>query len=688
MCFSTLNRSLLSRILAVITVSLLLPTSTVAENTVKLEDLHKMSLDELMQVKITGSTRTPEDLRTVPSAVTVFTQTEIKLLGINTLDELVNLVPGFQAFRSSGASVISPFSSRVTKLGTKSAEILVIVDGQRFRDPRTGGCSAIVSKIPLQLIERIEFIRGPGAAAYGSNAMMGVINIVTVSGVNELNVSYGSFNRQRASLQASRSKGELKVDLSCLFETDDGDDYRVQDTFSPNQINTDDPRELASLSAAISWNNTKLSLKHYQTSMENFYIQARLSNGFNLRNTKFSSLSLKQSFDWRSTKSFFWLGYTRTRTDLAGQLSGPGDLTAISNPSSDDALFARVEYVGFNEVRAQWHSDLDISNRGDLQLGIEIRHLTSPEVVAKNNFDMGDLATGNYPIRYYGTMLATTMIQEESSRDILGIYSQYQNLLFERTHFTIGLRFDDFSGIASNLSTRVGLVQELNNHHSIKLLYGEAFRAPTADELNIQNNPVLLGNPDLKPETVKSWDIIWMGQWSHSRVSLGYFENWFDNSIRKINVGNGTVQQYSNWHLDPTKGFEFEITHEINGNWLMRASFAQITEKPDIAFREANQMASLMANFQKGKWNANLVTVVNGERETLNRDDFNNRIILDDYWQVFGMLRYDITKNLLGYVQAKNLIDENYQTPAEPATLTEGIPNRGREMIAGLIWKF
>ena len=66
-----------------------------------------------------------------------------------------------------------------------------------------------------------------------------------------------------------------------------------------------------------------------------------------------------------------------------------------------------------------------------------------------------------------------------------------------------------------------------------------------------------------------------------------------------------------------------------------------------------------------------------------------NRITLDDYWQVFGKLRYNFAPDWHGFVQVKNLLDEDFETPSVVTTsLTEGIPNRGREILAGIIWQF
>jgi outer membrane receptor protein involved in Fe transport len=647
-----------------------------------------MSLEELMQVEIFGSTLTPEALTVVPSSVTVFTHEEIRRMGLDTLDELMALVPGFQTYRSSGSGMHYTYSSRGRHIGTSASEILVMMDGQRLDEPRTSGSAGIGLKFPLALIERVEFIRGPGAAVYGSNAMMGVVNIVTRKDANDAGISYGSFNRRQAYIAASHRMGDLVLDLYGQAEADDGDDYNLQDTFSFNRIDTKDPRELATLNLRLRWKNTEIGMLHNRAETEDFYNLGTTNNDFNWADAKYSSFFLKQEFDWSSVASWVRFSYRRSTLRMSSQQTPEGALAAVSYPSSTDPLLATFVLDDYSEAGVQIHNDWEINPESSLQFGAEYRHIDAPEAIAKNNFDMGDLASWSFPIRYYGELLPTTPVQAESSRDIIGVYAQYQRQLFDRTSLTLGLRYDDFSGIGSQLSPRFGLVQELNEHNYLKLLYGEAFRAPAEDELNLLNNPLFLGNPDLKPEIAKTWELIWVGQWAHSSIALGYFESRYDDSVVAVSIGVGGIRQYQNVPLEPTKGFELELSHELSENWLVRASYTHLGEKPEPTYRDTDQLASLMVNYQRGKWNANLIATYDGEREMPLGGDESNRLILNGYWLAFGKLSYSFNQSWQTFVQAKNLLDEDYLTPSEHDILNEGVQNRGREILVGVIWDF
>jgi len=653
---------------------------------VNLDYLFKLSLEDLLKVKITGSTLTPKELKTVPSAVTVFTHKEIKNMGLDTLDELMNLVPGFQSYRSSQSSVHYPFSARGRRIGGAGSEILVLVDGMRMGEARNSGSAIVTPKYPLMQIERVEFIRGPGSAVYGSNAMMGVINIISRSGVDEISIRYGSLNRRGAHLLTSKHYGDVKLDLLAYAEADEGEDYLVADTFSSRQIYTNDPREHAGFNIKAQWKTARLNLQHNQFKGENFYELEGISNDFNQRMGSFTGISLKQDFDWQALTSYVWLSHALSAFTTTPQLTAPGELAAISSPSSDDALFIKVDLDDNTETRLLWHNNFKIDSASSLQFGFELRHISVPLIVGKNNFDVGDLASGSSTIRYYGSLEATTPVQGKSSRDIVGIYGQYQQRILEKTHLTLGGRLDHFSNVGSQLSPRFALVHEVNDHHSFKLLYGEAFRAPAESELNLLNNPVILGNPNLNPETIQSSELIWVGQWRDTGVSLGYFESRFKDAIVQVNSGNTRI--FENSDQEPSKGFELELSHQLAENWLLRSAFTNMVETPELSFSESDQLASLMINYKYSNWNANLNASYHGAQETAATSSDGKRITLDDYWMLFAKLQTTFNSDWQAFVQVKNILDKQYVTPSASIDISGGVPNRGREILTGVSWRF
>jgi len=147
------------------------------------KDLANRSLEELLNINVTSAARKPQSLRTTAAAAFVITAEDIRRSGIRLMPELLRLAPGVQVARlDSGnwAIAIRGFNSDF------SNELLVLVDGQSVYNEEYGGIFWDAEQMPVEDIDRIEVIRGPGAAMWGANAVHGVINILTKSSADTL----------------------------------------------------------------------------------------------------------------------------------------------------------------------------------------------------------------------------------------------------------------------------------------------------------------------------------------------------------------------------------------------------------------------------------------------------------------------------------------------------------------------
>jgi len=147
------------------------------------KDLANRSLEELLNINVTSAARKPQSLRTTAAAAFVITAEDIRRSGIRLMPELLRLAPGVQVARlDSGnwAIAIRGFNSDF------SNELLVLVDGQSVYNEEYGGIFWDAEQMSVEDIDRIEVIRGPGAAMWGANAVHGVINILTKSSADTL----------------------------------------------------------------------------------------------------------------------------------------------------------------------------------------------------------------------------------------------------------------------------------------------------------------------------------------------------------------------------------------------------------------------------------------------------------------------------------------------------------------------
>ena len=142
-----------------------------------------MSLEQLMDVKITGASKYEQKQSEVAAAVTVITRNDIRAYGWRTLSEILTSLPGVFSSYDHSYNYIGVRGFNI--LGDFNTRILVSVNGNRINDA-TYDQGPMGRDFPLdvELIERIEFIPGPGSAVYGQNAMLGVVNIITRKGSN------------------------------------------------------------------------------------------------------------------------------------------------------------------------------------------------------------------------------------------------------------------------------------------------------------------------------------------------------------------------------------------------------------------------------------------------------------------------------------------------------------------------
>ena len=651
---------------------LTLPVPAQANQTGLLE----MDLEQLLQVNITGATLRQESIKTVPSSTTVFTRAQLDALGLDYLHELLNLVPGFQTTRGADVPFSYAFSLRGRRQGGQSREVLLLIDGRVITDPRSGGIESAMHLYPLANIEQIEIIRGPASAIYGSGAFTGVIHIVSRKQANQLKLSVGENNKRTADVNLSAQGNDWQTHLYTRFAQDDGERYRIG-----NQLTRDPQREFL-MDWNVKYRNTQLQAMYSDQTAEDFYVLEKINNGLNHYSQLFHHLRLNQEFiPTESWKMNLAVSHEYAEQELIGMILPAGALANTSQPSSDDPLLTRG-LLESEAYRVNLTNDVDITTRLSTQFGIEWQHQREIHARAENNYDLAQWAARQVPVTYYGADKKETQVGEEASRDVSGIYTQWIYQLSDDTRVTAGLRYDYYQSLDTHISPRLGLVHQLNEIHSIKLLYSEAFRAPTLGETHLMNNRVLVGNPDLNSESVKSSEIIWVGTWSQLTLGGTFYYNIYENPIT---AGfDGSTRTYINGTRQENYGLGGRINWQVNPNWMLSGNISSFHQLPDAYFREADTLSALGVNYQRGNWNWNLSAVYQGTRDyqltTTQREQ------LKHYWYGNTQLLYQLGKKTSVALAIKNVLDKNYATPAQGTGLVGGVPNRGRE--ASVVWQW
>ena len=173
---------------------------------VALLEILDLSLEELLNIKLTVASKSETSLALAPGIVSVITRSDIQLSGAKTLSDILNLVPGFTV----GVALQGQLHPTLYVRGAFSLfskDVLMLKDGRRINDAISGGGWTFTTDYPVGNIKQVEVIRGPGSALYGANAFAGVVNIITDRPADTQRVTFraGDFNAQIADIYASHS---------------------------------------------------------------------------------------------------------------------------------------------------------------------------------------------------------------------------------------------------------------------------------------------------------------------------------------------------------------------------------------------------------------------------------------------------------------------------------------------------
>jgi len=471
------------------------------------DDLSELSLEQLMQVKVekvVTASRFSQRVTEAPASMTVVSGDEIRKNGYRTLADVLRSVPGLYVSTDRNYSYLGVRG--FSRPGDFNSRILLMIDGHRLND-NIFDTAAIGTEFPLDIdmVDHIEFMRGPGSSLYGSNAFFGVINIISRKAEDvgrELSASGADYESWtgRASYGASYASG-LEVLLS-------GTMYD-----SAGQRSLYFPEFAASPSGGYTYNSDYDSSKS---------VYAR----FSLSDFTLTGLfgSRKKGVPTGAFSTVFNDPHTRT-IDERGYLS----LGYRKEILETVAVSARVFYdhYGFDGVYITDNGDGTSTRNLDTALGsswgAETIVTMSPH--ADHNLSLGAELRHNMAQNQKNVDVDPAAVNLDDRRTSVnwGLFVQDEWHIIQPLRLTLGVRYDNYNSFDA-FNPRAALVYTPVDSTALKLLYGEAFRAPNANERFYQDGVSSVANPGLKPEKIKTVDVIWEQYFlDNYRSSLGGF---------------------------------------------------------------------------------------------------------------------------------------------------------------------
>ena len=641
------------------------------------EEIADMGLESLLEVPLTVASLASESFRDAPSSVTVFTRREIQNMGILTIEDLLNFVPGMQAARTASRSVYS-VSARGRISSQLSNDILFLINGQRLNDDFSGTAVLFNRFLTTGNVAQVEVIRGPGSALYGSNAFLGVVNIVTSVDLNEASLA-GSSHRGRDG-HIALSGGNDRYHASLFVSGLENDGEKFIDRSSPDPATTRDPEKAFSLYATLDTGNLRIDARHTKFDVDEFYVfGVTPANDINEYHADDSSLYVSYDVLKSDTRKLKIAGgVRRINNDGLGQFQTEQQMRILTG--DPDA----VAFYGGSVLRlTEWDFNLDGSIRLNAQHqlfgGFEYRYTVIDEIRNQNNYE-----TTEFPspaITFYGDVITTAQIGPEgSSRRIYSAYLQDKIALSENLNATLGVRFDHYSDFGSTTNPRMALVYQPRRDTTFKLMYGQAFRAPNVLELELKNSPRSIGNENLKPEKIRTLELAWLQEFGPYQITVTGYRSWISDQImRRPFVSPMDPATWINSGSDHLSGIELEIKAAITPQLTVRGSYAHGFEVATNPQSYPINQGSIAFNYRTGRFNANLNLTYRGSVDAASRA-LPQR--LDHAWRANLHLRYR-WPGLTLFGGVSNIGDDDngdFTTTAVPG----GSPVRGREYRVGL----
>lgn len=507
-----------------------------------------LDFSSLLDVKISTASKSAERINDAPGVVTTISQEEIERLGANTLADVLQrassvFVTGSSLFTQNAVSIRGDMLTHINN------HVLILLDGRPVREGIFGGLDmAILASFPLNEVQQIEVIRGPGSVLYGTNAYSGVINIITKTGTDQTKikgtVGGGTLGARMASVSGGGTIDSLKLHAGVQYYQDDGWDFSAYD-----EVPTTGPRA------------NQLLTKTIRVPRANF--GARLGGKYKdfTFNTLFAHTTyttMGSSPNWsvypsgdqvKSNRFFGDLGYEKVFTEhvslevnatvnsFNAGFNLPGTPVAPFREYALDLLLEPTVHVNFWDKKANiivggviWNLNGEAKTRGAV---------TIPEF--SDTWMSGYTQVSYQPIRQI-KIIGGLQVNKATNQDL-------------------------------NLTPRAGLIFNPLPRLGLKLLYGEAFRAAFRGETSI-NTPVLRGASELNAERIATFDAQIFYDLKKVQLSATYFRSKQSDLItRRPTREAANINTYFNADNLEFQGAEFELKATPIASLLFTGSF-------------------------------------------------------------------------------------------------------------------
>lgn len=576
-----------------------LATSVVAVENIKIEEV------------VVTATKIEEPFEETTSDVTLIKGEDVKKMNVEFVTDVLRKIPELNLIQNGGTGKVATILLR----GGNSSSTLVMIDGIKVNSTTTG--SFDFSGINVDDIERIEIVKGPQSTMYGSEAMAGVINIITKKGEGKPRID-SSFE--------SGSFGTFKPSM-----TISGGDKKLNYRLTGSYFYTDGISATKQGSERDGYKNTSISGKFGFRPSEKFELE--------LTGRYYSDRSELDGFDFFERKAVDNLNFVQHGTHylLSGKaklyLSNMWEQTFTLSRVSDSLKF-RDPVITFNNAdiitsmdTIDWQHNFYLSDIYILTAGAEYRKEKGEN---KGNFDR---SLDNKALYFNNKLM----------------------LLKEDLVLNAGVRYDDHETFGSKATYRIGALYNFRQMAlRVKSSYGTGFRAPKFNELFFP----FYGNPNLKPEESNSWEIGMEKDFLEKRITLSL--TYFDQKYKNLIQTDPLTFTAANIARAEVKGIEVGAALKMTDTINIRAGYTYLNTRDKDTGQRLPLRPEDKVNISTEFYTKDMSVVAN---YTFVSKRFDSSVARDlsSYSLVNLAMNYRATKWLTFFARIDNLFDAHYE---------------------------
>jgi iron complex outermembrane receptor protein len=642
-------------------------------------DLAALSLEELSEIRVEtvyGASKHVQTVAQAPSSVSIVTLDDIKKSGYRTLGEVLNHVRGM--YSTYDYSYTYGGVRGFNRPGDYGGRLLLMVDGHRINDPIYD--FAMFGQeflLDVDLIERVEVIRGPGSSLYGNNAFFGVINVITRKGAGlrgaEVSGSYGTFD----SWTGRVTYGNLFTNgIELLISGSLYDSQGDSSLFFP-EFEAFDGGWARDIDGSRAW-------KGFGTLSYNGF---SLSGGYVTRKKNLPTAAYGAIFndsgefirDDRGYGEFKFLRELEDETQVSARLYYDRyyyeGRTPLPEFGYDDPAYpgARID---------NWDKTESDTVGGELQLSRPFgeKHRATAGIEYRRDLSLKLYNADIDPPAVY--------LNEERTGWTFGGYLQDEYAVMDKVVLNLGLRYDYFDSCGGTLNPRAAIIYNPWTNSTIKALYGQAFRAPNAYEMYYESTDYA-PNPHLDPETIRSYELVLEQRIGRNfRASGSIFYNDIHDLI-SFETLPGDTYFFQNLDEAVARGFEAEIDARFAGGWKALASYTFTDAYDSQSDKELSDSPRHLAklNCTAPIWSDRVFGTLEFVAFSSRRTVAGSRLA-PECLANFTLFSQKIVQGLEVSASVYNLFDVHYNDPAGDDFAQDSIEQAGRTFRVKMTYRF